>query len=129
MRRFAGCERSEATVQNGVAGCIRLSARVVVTVFRHNLAASLAFAEIAFGDSGRTLEPVGSQLLDHMHSAGRAQRYLNAPPGFIGPGSWASCHVSNSLWICTGSQGEPAAGPCHAWPNGRPFPHLSLGGR
>lgn len=119
----AGASRSEATVQNGLQDAIRpCLQRVVVTCFASNLARLHSLAEIAF-DSGRYAGLLGRSLLT-MHSAGRAQRYLNAQPGFIGPWELGFLPREQQLWICTGSQGEPAAALARL-ANGS-HPHLSL---
>ncbi|MEH6800314.1 MAG: ribonuclease J [Halopseudomonas sabulinigri] len=103
-----GASRSEAAVQNGLQDAIRpCRERVIVTCFASNLARLHSLAEIAF-DCGRYAALLGRSLVN-MHGFGRAQGYLNSRPGFIGP--WELGHLprEQQMWICTGSQGEPAA--------------------
>lgn len=104
----SGASRSEAAVQDGLSDVIRpCTQRVVVTCFASNLARLHSLAEIAF-DSGRYAGLLGRSLVS-MHSFGRAHGYLRSRPGFIGPWELGFLPRSQQLWICTGSQGEPAA--------------------
>ncbi|PKM29911.1 MAG: MBL fold metallo-hydrolase [Gammaproteobacteria bacterium HGW-Gammaproteobacteria-11] len=119
----AGASRSEQWVQNGLLDAIRrCSKRVVVTCFASNLARLHSLAEIAF-DTGRYSSLLGRSLLT-MHSAGRAHQYLHGHPGFIGPWELGFLPREQQLWVCTGSQGEPAAALARL-ANGS-HPHLSL---
>lgn len=103
-----GASRSEAAVQDGLSDAIRpCSGRVVVTCFASNLARLHSLAEIAM-DSGRYAGLLGRSLVS-MHSFGRAHGYLRTRPGFIGPWELGFLPREQQLWICTGSQGEPAA--------------------
>lgn len=103
-----GASCSEATVQNGLLDTIRTCRqRVVVTCFASNLARLHSLAEIAF-DTARYAGLLGRSLLT-MHSAGRAHDYIGAQPGFIGPWELGYLPREQQLWVCTGSQGEPAA--------------------
>ena len=105
----SGASRSEAAVQDGLSDAIRpCTQRVVVTCFASNLARLHSLAEIAF-DTGRYAGLLGRSLVS-MHSFGRAHGYLRARPGFIGPWELGFLPRDQQLWICTGSQGEPAAG-------------------
>ena len=104
----SGASRSEAAVQDGLSDVIRpCTQRVVVTCFASNLARLHSLAEIAF-DSGRYAGLLGRSLVS-MHSFGRAHGYLRSRPGFIGPWELGFLPRNQQLWICTGSQGEPAA--------------------
>ena len=104
----SGASRSEAAVQDGLSDAIRpCTQRVVVTCFASNLARLHSLAEIAF-DTGRYAGLLGRSLVS-MHSVGRAHGYLRARPGFIGPWELGFLPRDQQLWICTGSQGEPAA--------------------
>ena len=103
-----GASRTEAAVQNGLSDAIRpCSQRVVVTCFASNIARLHSLAEIAF-DTGRYAGLLGRSLVN-MHSVGRSHGYLRARPGFIGPWELGFLPRDQQLWICTGSQGEPAA--------------------
>lgn len=104
----AGGSRSEAEVQNGLLDTIRpLRQRVIVTCFASNIARLHSLAEIAF-DTGRYAGLLGRSLVT-LHAAGRAHNYLNGQPGFIGPWELGFLPRQQQLWVCTGSQGEPAA--------------------
>ena len=119
----AGISRSEAEVQNGLLDTIRACRkRVIVTCFASNLARLHSLAEIAF-DTARYAGLLGRSLLT-MHSAGRAMNYLNPRPGFIGPWELGYLPREQQLWICTGSQGEPAAALGRLASGNHP--HLSL---
>src|SRR5690554_6468929 len=103
-----GASRSEAAVQDGLSDAIRsCQGRVVVTCFASNLARLHSLAEIAM-DSGRHAGLLGRSLL-RMHSQGRAHGYLRSRPGFIGAWELGFLPREQQLWVCTGSQGEPAA--------------------
>lgn len=103
----SGASCSEATVQNGLLDTIRTCRkRVVVTCFASNLARLHSLAEIAM-DTARYAGLLGRSLLT-MHSAGRAHDYLRGP-AFIGPWELGYLPREQQLWICTGSQSEPAA--------------------
>ncbi|HDZ58271.1 MAG TPA: ribonuclease J [Pseudomonas xinjiangensis] len=118
-----GASCSEATVQNGLLDAIRqCRKRVVVTCFASNLARLHSLAEIAF-DTTRYAGLLGRSLLT-MHSAGRAHNYLSSQPGFIGPWELGYLPREQQLWICTGSQGEPAAALGKL--AGGSHPHLTL---
>lgn len=104
----SGASRSEATVQNGLSDAIRpCQGRVIVTCFASNLARLHSLAEIAM-DCGRYAGLLGRSLL-RMQSHGRAHGYLRSRPGFIGPWELGYLPREQQLWVCTGSQGEPAA--------------------
>lgn len=103
-----GASRSEMTVQNGLLDAIRpCTQRVVVTCFASNIARLHSLAEIAL-DTGRYAGLLGRSLVK-MHSISRAHGYLPSRPGFIGPWELGFLPRDQQLWICTGSQGEPAA--------------------
>lgn len=103
-----GASRSEAAVQDGLSDAIRsCQGRVVVTCFASNLARLHSLAEIAM-DSGRHAGLLGRSLL-RMQSHGRAHGYLRSRPGFIGAWELGFLPREQQLWVCTGSQGEPAA--------------------
>lgn len=103
-----GASRSEGEVQNGLLDAIRpCTQRVVVTCFASNLARLHSLAEIAF-DTGRYAGLLGRSLVN-MHAVGRSHGYLRSRPGFIGPWELGFLPRDQQLWICTGSQGEPAA--------------------
>lgn len=118
-----GASRSEADVQNGLQDAIRpCSQRVIVTCFASNLARLQSLTEIAF-DAGRYAALLGRSLLT-MQAAGRAERYLETQPGFISPWELGYLPREQQLWICTGSQGEPAAALGRLASGSHP--HLSL---
>ncbi|MFA5677809.1 MAG: ribonuclease J [Pseudomonas sp.] len=103
-----GASRSEAAVQNGLSDAIRpCRGRVIVTCFASNLARLHSLAEIAM-DTGRYAGLLGRSLL-RMQSHGRAHGYLRSRPGFIGAWELGFLPREQQLWVCTGSQGEPAA--------------------
>ena len=103
-----GASRSEAAVQDGLSDVIRpRRGRVVVTCFASNLARLHSLAEIAM-DCGRYAGLLGRSLV-RMQSHGRAHGYLRSRPGFIGPWELGFLPREQQLWVCTGSQGEPAA--------------------
>lgn len=103
-----GASRSEGAVQDGLSDVIRpCRGRVIVTCFASNLARLHSLAEIAM-DCGRYAGLLGRSLV-RMHGHGRAHGYLSARPGFIGPWELGFLPRDQQLWICTGSQGEPAA--------------------
>ncbi|QIB50381.1 ribonuclease J [Pseudomonas sp. OIL-1] len=119
----AGASYSEASVQNGLLDTIRACPkRVIVTCFASNLARLHSLAEIAF-DTARYAGLLGRSLLT-MHRAGRAHDYLSARPGFIDPWELGYLPREQQLWICTGSQGEPAAALGRLASGSHP--HLSL---
>lgn len=103
-----GASRSEAAVQDGLSDAIRsCHGRVIVTCFASNLARLHSLADIAM-DTGRYAGLLGRSLL-RMHSHGRAHGYLRSRPGFIGAWELGFLPREQQLWVCTGSQGEPAA--------------------
>ena len=103
-----GASRSEATVQDGLSDVIRpRQGRVIVTCFASNLARLHSLAEVAM-DSGRYAALLGRSLV-RMQSHARAHGYLRSKPGFIGAWELGFLPRDQQLWVCTGSQGEPAA--------------------
>lgn len=103
-----GASRSEAAVQDGLSDVIRpRRGRVIVTCFASNLARLHSLADIAM-DCGRYAGLLGRSLV-RMQSHGRAHGYLRSKPGFIGPWELGFLPREQQLWVCTGSQGEPAA--------------------
>ena len=104
----AGASRSEAVVREGLLDAVReCKQRVVVTCFASNLARLHALAEIS-RDTDRYAALLGRSLL-RMQGVARQSDYLSTTDSFIGPWELGFLPRSQQLWICTGSQGEPAA--------------------
>ncbi|TVP89261.1 MAG: ribonuclease J [Pseudomonadaceae bacterium] len=80
---------------------------MVVTCFASNLARLHALAEVS-RDTDRYAALLGRSLL-RMQGVARQSDYLTATDSFIGPWELGFLPHSQQLWICTGSQGEPAA--------------------